>query len=288
VQRFQLPISAAGQGNLAKVAQYVAARRGASVASIEFLAQLSEAIRVRRDRVPPGDLFSKLSDDALKSNRPEQAILAAASFLRAKDPKDPYRMVASLPAKIFITTGWADLLQDALRKCEPERMPTTLCFPWNDRADWNNWQQPGEQEPPTTQNPWVYHLFGRLDDLDSIVLTEEDCLEWLTAWTDRRSFIPPAVLASLAKNSMLFLGYDLDNLDFRVVLQGIKSSQGSLLERNIQVAVQSGGGFEVEPEEFQPYLESFLGQVGIRVYWGGIEDFLDELRRRTRRDLIGA
>lgn len=280
-QRLQLPISPASQGSLAKVAHYVAARRGAYAASTEFSAQLFEVLRDRRSRAGPGGPFSDLSDDALKSDNPELAVLEAASYLRAKAPTDPYGIVASLPAKIYITTDWVDLLQDALRECE--RRPTTLCFPWNDRADWNNWQQQGELEPPTTQNPWVYHLFGRLHDPDSIVLTEDDYLEWLTAWTDRRSIIPPAVLASLAKNSMLFLGYDLDNLDFRVVLQGIRSSHGSLLHRNIHVGVQSEIGSQVvEPEEFQEYLESSLGQLGIRVYWGRIEGFVGELRRRTK------
>ena len=132
-----------------------------------------------------------------------------------------------------MTTAWTSLLQEAL--WENAKQPTTLSFPWNT----TNMERLPETELPTVDCPLVYHLFGRLDDPSSLVLSEDDYLNWLVAWVERRRSIPPAVRKALTARSLLFLGYRLDEWDFRAMFQGLKSfSGGELLRRNLHVAVQ--------------------------------------------------
>lgn len=122
-----------------------------------------------------------------------------------RDPGDPYRVVAALPVKVLVTTGWTDLLQEALRA--RGKQPTTACFQWTDRVDWDD---DPLSAPPTTDQPLVYHLYGRLENPDSLVLTEDDYFEWLTAWIDKKLVIPGVVRSALTRNSLMFLGYRLD------------------------------------------------------------------------------
>ncbi len=134
------------------------------------------------------------------------------------------------------------------------------------------------------EQPLVYHLFGRMEDPNSLVLTEDDYFEWLTAWIARQQLVPEVVAKQLTNRSLLFLGYRLDDWEFKAVLQGIKSfpASRSLLGRNTHVVVHDNPGRQmVEPESAQDYLESYLGSDKISIYWSETRTFLNEYRRRT-------
>jgi hypothetical protein len=182
---------------------------------------------------------------------------------------------------VFITTNWTLLLEQALEARTPKKEPRTVYFPWNDRAEW---PEPPTPEIPTVEAPLVYHLFGRMDDPDSLVLTEDDYFDWLTAWIAKQTLVPEVVAKRLTNRSLLFLGYRLDDLEFRVVFQCIKSfpASSSLLGRNKHVGVQlNPGGQVVEPEAAQDYLESYFGNDKVSIYWSDTRRFLDEYRTRT-------
>ena len=137
-------------------------------------------------------------------------------------------------------------------------------------------------EEPTAERPLVYHLFGRFDHPQSLVLTEEDYFGWFTAWHSRRLEIPAVVRSALVEKSLLFIGFRLDDWDFRVIFQAIRSFGGrQLMEENVHVGVQlSPENQLIEPEAAQEYLESYFGDK-VNIYWGDARRFLDELRART-------
>ncbi|HVK25993.1 MAG TPA: CHAT domain-containing protein [Actinokineospora sp.] len=276
-RRWQMPINPAGRGNFAQVAQYLRVGRSPGEVRAFLVDYLMSDLRDRRRRADPADLIAQVPQHLLDAAEPEPVILELGRLLRANDPDEPYRAAAALPVKVYVTTGWTDLLQQALRAHDQPKTPTTLCFPWNDTIPQVD---PHTLEPPTVAKPWVYHLFGRLDNPDSVVLTEDDHFEWLTAWIEQRPSIPPAVSASLMKNSLMFLGYRLDDWDFRVVFQGIKSFGGSSrLRANTHVGVQVRPESQtIEPEAAQRYLESYFGEDRVSLFWAATRDFLSELR----------
>jgi hypothetical protein len=279
VQRWQMPIAPQNQGDLAQVAQYLRVRSAPGTVRSQLQEYLTDEI-ARRSAAHPGDPIWNLPQELLDQSSPEPAILEIGRRLRRTDPGDPYRVMAALPAKIYVTTGWTDLLQDALRDSKPQRTPVTMAFPWYEGAEGDSLEEP----EPTLDHPLVYHLFGRLADPDSVVLTEDDYFAWLVAWITRRKDVPPSVRLALTKRSLLFLGYRLDDWDFRVVFHGIKSFGGSsLLSRNLHVGVQlSPDNPMLEAEAAQEYLESYFGKDNVSIYWGNTRRFLDELRNRTR------
>lgn len=278
VKHWQMPIVSHGQSNLAQVAQYLRVGRAPALVS----AYLQDYLRSElADRWEKGldEALSSLPADLVESGEPEQVIVEAGRRFRELDDGDPYRVVAALPAKVFVTTGWTDLLQDALRERDPAKKPMTAAFRWTDRVDWG---EPEHLDPPTFDRPLVYHLFGRLENPESLVLTEDDYFEWLTAWIDRKLEIPAVVRAALTNSSLLFLGYQLDDWDFRVVFQAIKSFSGRQRSRYNHIGVQLRPETQVvEPEAAQRYLESYFGDDQVNIFWADTREFLAELRKRT-------
>jgi hypothetical protein len=280
VRRWQMPIAPHAQGDLARVAQYLRVGRTAARVSAELQQYLRTELRERRQNAQGDDPFVDLPEHLIEG-RPENAIVEVGRRLRERDRGDPFRVVAALPVAVFVTTAWTDLLQQALQARGKE--PVTRSFQWTDRARWDQPRTKVQVQTPTVQRPLVYHLFGRLDDLDSLVLTEDDYFEWLTAWIDKKRLIPSTVKAALSKSALLFLGYRLDDWDFRVVFQSIKSFEGGLKHRHHKhIGVQLKPENQlIEPEAAQNYFESYFGEDLVNIYWADTRAFLAELQART-------
>ena len=288
VRNSAVPLLAQSQGDLAQVAQYVRVRDGdeeiGSTAPskpgvrTQLQWQLREQIRRRRDgrgQDPTWDL----EDWLVAGADPSPAIMEVGRRLRMNDPDDPYRILADLNTRVYVTTDWTDLLQAALR--DNGRTPVTMAF---------NWKGPegprARPERPTEERPFVYHLFGRLDDLSSLVLSEDDYFAWLYAWAIRHGkSVPPSVLEALAGKHLLFLGYPLDDWDSRVVFQSIWNLGGSaLLRRNQHFGVQSTRESQMfERTAVKEYMESYFGRANVSIYWGETREFLSRLRTLARR-----
>jgi hypothetical protein len=276
VRSWNMPIAEHVQGDLAQVAQYLRVVSSPGRVSVELQRYLRAELAERRRNAQGADPFAKLGGLG-ENERPEKIIEAVGKIMRDRDAGDPYRVVAALPAEVFVTTGVTDLLQDALRA--RGKQPTTRSFRWIDGGN----DQPRRRVPsPSVESPLVYHLFGRLDTPDSLVLTEDDYFEWLTAWIGgRRNEIPGPVMTALTNNSLLFLGYRLDDWDFRVVFQSIKSFLGGIGIRRLQhVGVQFKPENQmIEPEAAQRYLDSYFKEDRVDIYWADTREFLDELRK---------
>jgi len=275
VQDSRLPVREHSQSDLAQVAQYVRVRDGEKKARTQLRWQIMKELKRRRDERRHDDPVWDLKDWLVAGADPSPAIMEVGKRLRENDPGDPYRILADLNTCVYVTTGWTPLLEAALR--DKGRTPIPIEF---------NWQGPDEpraRERPTKEHPFVYHLFGRLDDLSSLVLSEDDYFAWLFQWAERhRRSVPFSVLDALTGKSLLFLGYILDNWDFRVLFQTIWNLGGSrLLQNNQHVGVQFRRESQVfENTVVQEYMESYFGGANVSIYWGGTREFLIRLRHR--------
>jgi hypothetical protein len=75
--------------------------------------------------------------------------------------------------------------------------------------------------------------------LASLVLTEDDHLDYLARIShDQEIFLPASVNALLAKNTLLFLGYRLEDLDLKVILRGLLAYLALAKYDRLQLAVQ--------------------------------------------------
>jgi hypothetical protein len=190
---------------------------------------------------------------------------------------EPHAVLADLPLSIYITTNYDDFMFEALRRRgkEPRR---EICR-WNSspavRAEPSHLNDPSSP-PPSPANPIVYHLHGHLGLPESLVLTEDDYLDFLVAVSRDEDLLPPQIQRALAGTSLVFVGYRLSDWDFRVIHRGlVMAGEPSL--RRLSVTVQLP-----RANPAQTYRDKYFGAMKVRVYWGDAREFVRDLRDRWR------
>jgi hypothetical protein len=195
---------------------------------------------------------------------------------------EPHGVLADLPLPIYITTNYDDFMTQALRS--RHRDPSRELCRWNSLVrDRPSVFDLGSSSEVNVANPVVFHLHGHDEVPESLVLTEDDYLDFLVGVSRDAQIIPRRIEKALASTSLLFIGYSLADWDFRVLFRGLIGSLERSLGR-IRVAVQlapqppeTGG---IIQEQVQQYLEDYLAQDDVRVYWGKASGFVQELKER--------
>jgi hypothetical protein len=268
-EEYIFPLAPHEREDLPQVAQYLAVNQDDQFLRDEFaqslrhelLRQHGAAIGAGREKAPLSELIAAVGEAA-----------------RAADPAEPHRVLASLGLPLYITTNADTLLEEALR--EAGREPRSALCPWNDYIERS---QEVYDEEPDPEHPLVYHLFGSLDEPDSLVLTEDDYFNYLIGVTGNRDLIPDAVRRALADTSLLFLGFRVDDWNFRVLFRSFMRQEGGGRRRkytHVAAQVDPEEGRTAEPERARSYLESYFGGEDISIYWGSSDDFIRDLASR--------
>jgi len=213
---------------------------------------------------------------------PKEEILREFKDVKPPDftkPDEPHGMLADLPLPVYMTTNYDSFMVQALRrqKKDPKR---ELCR-WNKYVK----DQPSifEQDPdfePTTANPVVFHLHGHDEVPESLVLTQDDYLDFLVNISRDDALLPHRIQRAMAGASLLFIGYSLEDWSFRVLFRGLVTGTESSLRRisvTVQLPPNASGPAR---EQMQKYLNAYFGNMDMRVFWGTANEFVSELRRR--------
>ena len=197
-----------------------------------------------------------------------------------EDENDPYRILAELPASVYVTTNYDPLLERALKADQKE--PQQVLARWRyQKAPRSADEQPIAE--PSAKAPLVYHVFGAFgqDTDDGLVLTEDDHFDYLIHCAAGR-LTPPQVESALVDNSLLFLGFRLIDWHFRVLFRLMMSLPGKeRLKQYCHVAVQLDPDMQTmaDVEGAKAYLAEYFGkEANIDIYWGSAEEFLTALR----------
>jgi hypothetical protein len=188
------------------------------------------------------------------------------------DPQDPYRMLAKLRLPIYITTGKLDFMTRAL--IEEGAEPVVRICPWN---KWIPKDKAIFEDEPTVEKPLVYHLFGHLSVPNSLVLSEDQYFDYLIGITRNKDLIPSAMRAALNSTSLLFLGFQMEDWEFRVFFRFLLAQEGREMLKFFSHAAA-----QIEPEEdrildikrARKYLEAYFHGENIGIYWGSSKEFL--------------
>ncbi|MEI6777838.1 MAG: CHAT domain-containing protein [Chloroflexales bacterium] len=273
--KHHFPLAPFARDDLPQVAQYLAVKQDADLLRDEMDRAFRVALAAHAS-VPP------VAEDSLDAQ-----VRTVGACRRANDAGEPYRVLASLPLPIFLTANPDGLLADALS--EAQKTPQVVICPWNRHGELN--QSP--ITPPTRDHPLVYHLFGRLDDPESLVLTEDDYFRYLIGVTRNEELLPKVVGSALVNTALLFLGFRLDDWNFRVLFQSVMNLAGSELRRrytHVAVQIDPQEGAMLDPQAAREYLKNYFGpaaalnyQTNISIYWGSAEDFIRELAEHYAR-----
>jgi hypothetical protein len=286
--QYHFPMAPEDRDDLPQVAQFLAV-------NLQQLFPRTELGRYMRQQLTGRfySLLARTQKECLETYQnldPKQCplddlITTVAHLRQLNDPSEPHLVLAQLPIKIFITTDASSLLAKTLEKVG--KRPIEEFCRWNDEVEWApSIYQSEPTYTPSEDRPLVYHLYGKLDEPQSLVITEDDYFDFLIGATKRSKLIPKIVRSALADSGLLLLGFRLDEWDFRVLFRTLMQQEGK--SRRAQYAhvaaqVDPEEGRIQEPERARRYLQSYFSQnpeIRIDIFWGTVEDFARELKQR--------
>jgi hypothetical protein len=233
--------------------------------------------------------------DKLQGQPPEaplsELISAIGRQRRQLEATDPYQVLAQLGADVYINANPDDLLFDTL--VEAGRHPQRAVSTWNEQIDrYDDRFLQDVDWRPSRDEPLIYHLFGHLGLKESLVISEDDYMDYLVWVSQQRkqgnapSEIPTRVRGAWSRNALLFLGFEIDDWIFRVLLQSIGNRGGGVRGRRFKsVAVQMNPDQSpyLDYERACRYLEKYLDQFhNLNLYWGTAQDFVRDLWDRRQ------
>ena len=226
-----------------------------------------------------------------------KTVVATEWLDRAQQLAEPeiHHRLASLDLPLYLTTNVDNFMTLALQAGRPKEERSRvrrLAVPW---------RQEGSQDsdglhydldpPPSSEDPVVLHLFGTDDDLLSMVLTEDDYLDYLARISrDHEVLLPTNVNDILASTSLLFLGYDLHDLALKVILRGLlaKLDLGKWSMKHVAVQLEPSVIDPARQQEAIDYLRRYFSKspkVEIDVYWGSTHQFVADLHSRWQQEV---
>lgn len=204
-------------------------------------------------------------------------------YLNMSDTKNnPLAILARLGLPLYITTSPFDFLEKAIAGERPG-VKTQICFRSRTPGNVLDKHKTIEDLNPEPKKPVVYHLFGLEDYPQSMVLNEDQYLEFLPEFiTDKRrhmTYSPEYVTDSITRFSLLLLGYRLRDLEFRVMLKGLIGTSRRFVE-TLNLAIQldpTDQCPEADAENVKAYLKDYFDVHDFAVHWDTTDIFMAKL-----------
>jgi hypothetical protein len=205
---------------------------------------------------------------------------------------DPHLVLAELDLPIYVTTNYDNLMQLALKAKGKTQVEAVICR-------WNGYLLETQHTPfdgnyePTSDHPVVFHLHGKMDLPESLVATKDDYLEFLGEMIKRHAqqqikgkpaepyMIPPSIQNALANKLLLFVGHSIRDINFQVLLRGLRSTvYQSKSTKNLTVQYDGDKKFS---GALKQYLEKYFMELQkLEVFWGTSQQFAQQLQDHLR------
>lgn len=267
--------------NLPRVAQYVTVTSPDALSAKEdYLYFLKERLlqKMRSNNTGSDSAFL----DTLENELDDLTFTEVAGRLGHPHYEDefenPLRILAELPLPIYVTSNFATFMEEAL-KTAGKKPRSEICH-WNDDLE-DEFPSVFEEDPdyqPTEAEPLVYHIHGVDSNAASLVLTEDDYLDFLVKVSQDPEVVPKRLSQALVDSSLLMIGYQLQDWDFRTIFRGLITSKRAS-RRMVSVTIQ----LEPDPAETndlaetQNYLQKYFENLNFNIYWGDPQGFMQEL-----------
>ncbi len=249
---------------------------------------LAEELRLRLareleedDRTPSGNTLAALAQqyEDTEGFGPTTLRATAEMVLASKQygPSSVHEQLAALPFSLIVTTGQDGMLEQALKAAGK----TPITHRYHLRGDKR--ENPEFVLPGTPASPVVFHLFGSAEEPSSLVLSENDVLDFLIRVVSERPPLPNSLLRVLKRvgQSFLFVGFGIRHWDLRILLK--------ILLRALELN-RSGPAIAAEPLDglIQSDRDEMIlfYQRGTRVELedDDVGDFLTKLSQRLEAD----
>ncbi len=186
--------------------------------------------------------------------------------------------------KIYITTGYSDFLEGALR-LEDKKPRTQLCFCAKTTIEQS--LLPDRDFRPDADHPAVIHLFGLEQYANTLVLSEDDHINFLLHAVEEINspdVYPSYLRGAFPEASLLLLGYHLRDWDFRTLFRFIvkirRFEPNSDMTPSIAIQFEPSLKNENNKKATQDYLKKYFENRHFTVWWSDTEKFIRELWNR--------
>lgn len=274
--------------NLTRVAQYISFSSSQLGAKQRYLKFLKEQALAQAKARPAANLEHLQQVEAQLRNLTFSELICDhlhyPNFKR--DTANPLSILAALDFKLYLTTSPHRLLEAALTAWG--KTPHSEVYAWRDDL-----QDPLEEKKllfqpenkpifvPSVKEPLVVHLHGIDDVPSSLVLSEDDYLEFLVSITQAlpTPLIRNEVRTAIRNSLLLLIGYRMHAWDLRVLLQGVirkKSISNQLRSFAVQLEPHQMDGV-LDPTRYQNYLTKYFDKIEFDLFWGTPQHFLQTL-----------
>ncbi len=193
--------------------------------------------------------------------------------------EDPLRILAKLPLKMYVTTSYYNFIERAL-EAENKKPRTQVCF-------WLSGKPKPEHTPdplfePSDTEPIVYHLYGLEDYAQTLVLSEDDYMNFLISVVEdtntQNPVVPLSLREALAESRLLMLGYRVKDWDFRVLFRFIlKFRSNDSAPRGMLIQLKPGSKQIGDKDKSLEYLGHYFDKKQFDVDWTNPEKFIQKL-----------
>jgi SIR2-like domain len=268
--------------NLARVAQYFQINKmsndppKAKEAYLKFL----KAYLLDLDLNKLDDMAQRKLDQSFSD------IVAELDYPIFPDGKDPLQLLANLPLPIYVTTSYFNFLERALKRAGKENVRTQVCS-WG-KAKARGSDLPDPNFEPSPEKPVVYHLFGLENYPPTLVLSEDDYMNWQISVTEElsqqntsttASGIPLILRNALADQAsqLMILGYSLQDWEFRVLFRFIWRFREENLRRSTVIQLKPRPRDPQYEQNALSYLKEYFDVRRSNVKWTMAESYIHML-----------
>lgn len=270
------PLARTDADILPQVAQYVVTHESAAFLPIAVRETLQKSLIGRFKAVLPAEL---LEARRWSLEQLSEAFDHALNELWGKDADGPYQLLARLKLPIYITTErYTDLMARALRDAGAE--PEQRIARWNERIPI---EKATFDDTPTPERPLVYNLLGHISVPGSVVMAEDHYFDYLIGITRNKDLIPSAVRAAMSSSALLFVGFGMNDWEFRIFFRILMGQEGAAMLRDYSHATAQMEPDEdriVDLERARGYLSDYFEAEHIGIFWGNPAEFMRELWQR--------
>ena len=202
-----------------------------------------------------------------------------------RKPSKLLKTIAALPLRLIVTTNYDRLLEVALDESDNKDNYRLVVQPINGFDEGSS--LPALMEwLPTYEGVTVYKIHGtfseqpgngQTNDPGRIIVTEDDYIHFLTVIGKENEGVPNSIKEKLVDSTLLFLGYSLEDWDFRTLHKGLIEGLAPHVQR-ASFAIQK------DPPEF---LRDFWRKKGVTIYDIDVHQFADDLEQRWNDRVAG-
>jgi hypothetical protein len=272
----------ADHSNLAQVAQYHLVDRNDDLgARTEFLNFMKKFFWTMANKEVDDPALAAGLWSPIESMRFSELVKELDYPIFPEGTEDPLRLLARFPLPVYITTSQSDFVERAL-EAEGKTPRTQICFWSGDVTSIRKEHRTiiTEEFNVDITKPVVYHLYGLEDYPQTLVLSEDDYINFLISIagdTDNsHPKIPLYLRGAVGESQLILIGFRLSDWDFRVLFRLMVNFRTGHTPRGMLIQLQDKKK-EASDANAIAYLKSYYGKKSFDIEWSEAQRFVQEL-----------